>query len=89
MTVALTSKLANSDVNRSDWYARIRATMRDGRDWCIADIARELNAEKSTVSARLNEMYRLGMIEYTEKRRSKTTGILAMHYRLKLQDSLF
>lgn len=86
--VAITSKLANQNVDRHGWYTRIRAVMGE-REMCIADIAHELHAEKSTISARMNEMYHLGLIEKAKKKRSQTTGILAYHYKQKLQDKLF
>ena len=34
---------------------------------------------------RLNEMLNLGMIERAEKHRSRATGILAYHYKVKVQ----
>lgn len=86
-----TSIEAYKGVAKDEWYGRILAIMREAPDlpFCIADLAHAMNAEKSTISARLNEMRKLGMIEETAKARSRTTGILSQHYKLKLQDSLW
>ena len=59
------------------------------RPYCIADIADELGLERSTVAARFNELKRQGIISYAGKHRSKKTGILAMHFRLPIRDTLF
>lgn len=56
----------------------------DGRDGsCIADLAYVLGIDKSTVSARFNELKQSGVIELAGKRPSKTTGICSEHWRLK------
>jgi len=91
MTASQTSRAAYQNVSFDDWYARILAIMRRdvGVHWCIADMAQELHAEKSTVSARLNEMKNLRIIEEAPKARSRSTGILAYHYKVKIQESLF
>lgn len=72
-------------------YAVILAKLGEDttRDFCIADLAKELGWDKSTVSARLNELKHLEKIEYTESKKSKTTGVKAMHWRLKVTDTLF
>ena len=89
MPTTITSRLAYKEVDRLSWYSRIRRHMLDGSEWCIADLAHELHAEKSTISARLNEMREDDSIEETSKKRSKTTGIMSNHYKLRQQDSLF
>jgi DNA-binding IclR family transcriptional regulator len=50
---------------------------------CIADIATALEMERSTVSARLNELKQSGQIVYDGKRPSERTGINAMHWKIK------
>lgn len=55
------------------------------RDWCIADLAAVLGWERSTVSARLNELKHRGELLYTGKKQSDTTGVKAMHFRLRLE----
>lgn len=91
MPVATTSKQANVNVNRDMWYDRITRLFQKYpiNTFCIADVAEMLNAEKSTVSARLNEMTVLHMIQYVEKKRSRTTGLMSKHYQLKVQGTLF
>lgn len=91
MSVASTSKLANKTVNREMWYDRITRVMRNNPDttYCIADLAQVLNAEKSTVSARLNEMATLKLIQYAGKQRSRTTGLMSKHYQLMFAETLF
>ena len=72
-------------------YAVILAKLREDatRDFCIADLADELDLERSTVSARLNELKHQGQLEYTETKKSKCTGIKSMHFRIKLSETLF
>lgn len=41
---------------------------------CIADIATELNWQRSTVSGRMNELKKLGEVVFVGLRKSKTTG---------------
>lgn len=90
MTASQTSRAAYANVAFDEWFDRIETVMRRDpeRPWCIADLASEMNAEKSTISARLNEMLNDKRIERTEKMRSRTTAVLAYHYKLKIQPSL-
>lgn len=73
------------------WYHCILSLMREEpeRDFCIADMARLLDAEKSTLSARLNELHRYGDIEYTTTKPSHTTGVKSKHFRIKMQPTMF
>lgn len=75
----------------SSWYHRILSLMREdpARPWCIADLARALGAEKSTMSARLNELFSDDRIEVAGEFRSETTGVKSRHYQLKLQSTLY
>ena len=81
-----------------DWYELILKVMREKPDQptCIADLKEDIQSrvtwtvEKSTVSARLNEMARFGEIEMLPKPRpSRSTGIMSRHYQIKVQPELF
>lgn len=87
--VATTSREAYRTLDASSLYALILGLMREGGEWCIADMSEELGIQKSTLSPRLYELKNMGKIAYAGKKPSRTTGITAMHYKLKLQDSLF
>ncbi len=91
MPVASTSKLANRNVHRDMWYDRIARVMKNSprNAFCIADIAKLMNAEKSTISARLNEMVTLEIIQYAGTQRSESTGVMSKHYQLVTTDTLF
>jgi hypothetical protein len=56
---------------------------------CIADIAAALDLQKSTVSARMNELKTAGAIVHAGQRKSNTTGILSDHFRIKPSEYLF
>lgn len=73
-----------------DWYDRILSVMRlePEREYCIADMAAVLGAEKSTLSARFNELFNQGEIEYTTSKPSQATGIKSRHFRIKMQPTL-
>jgi DNA-binding MarR family transcriptional regulator len=50
---------------------------------CISDIATYLNWQRSTVSGRLNDLKKLGIVECVGKRKSESTGINSEHWRLQ------
>ena len=64
---------------------------------CIADVAQYLNLDRSTVAARFHELKPLtdqnpnglGLIEFVEKRKSKTTGVVSEHWRVKPNQQKF
>jgi DNA-binding MarR family transcriptional regulator len=57
---------------------------------CIADLADYLHLERSTVSARLNELKRKGVLVFAGKRKSTTTGITSEFWRAKeFKEALF
>lgn len=56
---------------------------------CIADLAKVLGWERSTVSGRFNELKHDGKLEYDGKKKSITTGITAKHWRVKTKETLF
>lgn len=57
---------------------------------CIADVAAYLNWERSTVSGRMNDLKKLGLLIVVDKRKSKTTGIMSEFCRIKnFQETLF
>lgn len=86
-----TSIDAYRTLDAASQYAQIRSVMRKiaPRSTCIADLAHMLDWERSTVSARLNELKQFGELVYDGKKKSQTTGILAMHWKLPEQPSLF
>jgi Mn-dependent DtxR family transcriptional regulator len=86
---AQTSLEAYRTLDASGLYALILGLMREGGEWCIADAASELHLERSTVSARMNELRHMGKLEYAGKKKSRRTGIKSMHWRIKSQETLF
>jgi len=86
---ASTSREAYRNLDAGSLYALILGHMREGGEYCIADLAHELHLERSTVSARLNELKHMGKLEYTKKKPSRTTGITSMHWKVKVQPELF
>ncbi len=87
---ATTSREHYKTYDASGLHALIKAKMRENahRDWCIADMAEATNIDKSTISARMNELREYGELEYTGKKPSETTGIVSNHYKLIAQPSL-
>lgn len=82
--IAETSRRALSQVNRTEWYGRIRDLMRrTKKDWCLTEVAHALHAQNSTVSARMNEMRGYGWLEKVGTRKSAVTGVESNVYRLK------
>lgn len=57
--------------------------------WSISEVAFSLHMEKSTVSARMNMMKKLGRIEFAGKRKSRITGITVESWRLVVQEGMF
>lgn len=87
---ASTSRKHYRTFDASGLYAIIKAKMLEDteRDWNIADLAHALGLERSTVSARMNELREFGELEFTTKKASHTTGIVANHYKLRIQPTL-
>lgn len=63
---------------------------------CIADVADAMGIDKSSVSGRINELKKMGVItidgaryvvEFVAKRRSYTTGVPGDHYRLRMVET--
>ena len=50
-------------------------TFFEGSDWSIGELAHHLRMEKSTVSARLNELLHSGELEGKPKRKDRISGI--------------
>lgn len=73
-------------------HARIlEYIQKHGHNWSIGELARALNLEKSTVSARVNELLASGQLAAKAKRKDRYSGITirpvglpAMHGRLAL-----
>lgn len=86
---ASTSREAYRTLDTSSLCERILTLLRDGGEWCIADLADALHLERSTTSARLNEMKHDGLLEYAGKKPSRRTGITSMHWKIKLQSELW
>jgi predicted ArsR family transcriptional regulator len=55
-------------------------------DGCISDVASYLDMERSTISARMNELKEKGCIVFTSKKKSSGTGIMSEHYRVRQVD---
>lgn len=87
-----TSINAYRNLDAKDQYNAILSHLREISPdaSCIADIARDLYMERSTVSARLNELKTWGgYLEYAGKKQSRATGIMANHWRVKSKATLF
>lgn len=57
---------------------------------CIADIATYLRWQRSTVSGRLNDLKKAGILIYVGMFRSNTTGRMSQFFRLReIQSELF
>lgn len=91
---ASTSREAYRNLDASSQYEAIMQYLRSisPESSCIADIAHALHMERSTVSARLNEIkngrtdYK---IVYDGTKKSKRTGIASHHWKVPEQESLF
>jgi len=88
---ASTSINAYKKLDASSLYEAILSQMRKiaPQSVCISDLATTLHMERSTVSARLNELKNMGSLAYDGKRKSKRTGITSMHWRIKTNETLF
>ena len=86
---ATTSREAYRHLDASSLYELILSLMREGGEWCISDAAFELHLERSTTSARFNELKHMGKLEYAGKKPSRRTGINSMHWKVKTQETLF
>ena len=60
---------------------KILTHMEDGRARCIAVVARELGMEKSSVSARMNELRAMRLIVSDGKRVNGTTGFRSEYWK--------
>lgn len=61
-----------------------------GGDWSIGEIARGLSLEKSTVSARINELLATGELDVRPKRKDRVSGVMVRPVGLPFeQRSLF
>lgn len=83
-----TSIEAYRHLDASSLYDLILGLLREGGEWCISDVADELHLERSTVSARLNELKHMGRLEYAGKKPSRRTGIMSMHWKIQLQEEI-
>lgn len=88
---APTSINAYKKLDATSLYEAILSQMRKiaPQSVCISDLAAMLGMERSTVSARLNELKNMGSLTYDGKRKSKRTGITSMHWKIKSQEQLF
>lgn len=86
MPVALTSKQAfytHPDKNAQEHRILLAVRASGERGNCIADLARSLNIDKSTVSARFNSLKKSGAVVLVGKFASKSTGIKSEFWRAK------
>lgn len=75
-----------------DQTREVLAAIKTLGESCIADIAAYLNMERSTVSARLNELkkWKEPPIVFVGKRKSERTGIMSEFWRARsYQETLF
>jgi hypothetical protein len=56
---------------------------KDKPDWTIGEIAHLMRMEKSTVSARRNEMLHLFLVEYSERRHCSISGVMCETVKIK------
>lgn len=91
MTTTTTSREAYAKVDTSRQETEVLALMRKNPDtpYCIADAARALGWEKSTVSARMNGLKQKHLIEDAGTFPSQSTGIRSQHYKIRVQPGLF
>lgn len=90
--IPTTSVEAYKKLDAKGQYKAIIGYLRDiyPESSCIADIAHAKNMERSTVSARLNELkHDSTALVYDGKKPSKRTGIKAMHWKCPPTDTLF
>lgn len=90
--VTQTSVEAYKQLDAKGQYTVIINHLRDiyPESSCIADIATALGMERSTVSARLNELKNdTEKLVYAGKKPSKRTGIKAIHWQSPPSDTLF
>jgi hypothetical protein len=76
----------------SDHQKAVLAAIEYLGETCIADLAKFLESEKSSVAARLNEIKKFypGPIVRTGKKQSQTTGITSEHWRIReIKETLF
>lgn len=85
---APTSHEVYRTLDTSEQERQVLAFLGD-KESCIADVAKALGMERSTISARMNELKNMGLLEYTGKKKSQSTGVMAMHFRAKVQNPLF
>ena len=57
---------------------------------CIADVAKWMNWEKSTVAARMNALNQKGYLTSVGKRKSETTNVTSQFFKVKnFRETLF
>lgn len=82
MTVAQTSRDAEKHVDKYHQQQLVIDAINVLGSSCIADVAAYLNMERSTVSARMNELKADGKIVFVCTRKSNRTGVMSDHYRI-------
>ena len=88
--VRQTSIDAYHNLNLTKQHKKILGVFYRLRESCIADVARYLFWEKSTVAARMNELKAAGMLIFVGKHKSNATGITSEFYRVKeAEETLF
>ena len=90
MSAIDTSINAYKRLEASSQYSAILTQMREiaPDSVCISDLAHMLGMKRSTISARLNELKHMGCLQYQGKKKSKSTGITSMHWRIRQQEQL-
>ena len=89
MTVQPTSLAAYNDTvePRLRQEERIwRYMIHSGEAWCISDLALQMGLRTSSTAARLNHLKSTGWLEEVDRRPSRSTGIVSLHYRAVVPD---
>lgn len=81
--VTQTSIEAYYQVNLNEQERRIVVVFAKIGESCIADIATRCGWQRSTVSGRMNELKKKGVIVFCGKRRSNTTQVMSEFWKLR------
>lgn len=82
MPVTDTSREAYSGGSIASQRSTVIQAMRRLGSCCIADLAEHLGWQRSTVSGRMNDLKKAGLLVFDGKAKSKTTGITAQFFSL-------
>ena len=69
------------DLNEQE--KQVLAAIRTLKESCIADVATYLGFERSTVSGRMNDLKKAGLLIFVGKQQSDTTGVTSEFWRIR------